>query len=208
MRLVSIFRASSTIWKPLPPEAMKTLIQNIYSFAELSPESQERALESLREAAGADPDALEFQSQEMLESLKSICEACNLRLTNYSFGAYDRSHDIRVSNYDLEDMEGPRALAWFLRVLLRHGYDRPRHFREMGFPGICGFTGVCYDEDIAETVWKYLLDGSTVREAFDGVSGKLCKMLESELEYLQSEDCIRETMDCDLEQFDAEGGLA
>lgn len=186
---------------------MKTLIHHIYSFSELDETAKENAIFCLQDAAAEDPYLLEHVSHELTESLKSICQAFGLRLMDYSFGTCDRGHKVEVSSYHAEDLSGRRACAWFLRGLLRHGYSRPARFREMTFPGVCGFTGVCYDEDILETVWESLLDGSTVRQAFDSVSGKLCSILEAEENYLTSPAAIREMLDESFEQFDVEGSL-
>jgi hypothetical protein len=179
---------------------MKTI--TLYRFSELSPEAQSRAI---RDAQNETPD-ITFTLEEMRESLKAVCDASGLRLVNWSFGSYDRNHDVTVTGR-MEDESGPRALAWFLRILIENGYARPKRFAEMEFPGVCGFTGVGFDDDVCETVWKALLDGDTVRRAFDAVSGEFCRIAEAEEEYLRSEEMIRESLESDdAEVYDEEGG--
>lgn len=180
---------------------MKTIVSTLYSFDELSPEAQTRAI---RDAQNETPD-ISGTLEEMLDSLKAVCEACNLALVNWSFGAYNRNHDVSVSG-GMAYESGPRALAWFLRVLMRNGYARPKRFAEMEFPGVCGFTGVCFDDDVVETVWKSLLDGETVRQSFDAVSAEFCRIAEAEEDYLCSEEMVRETLEDAGEVFDVEGG--
>ena len=154
---------------------MKTLEINLYSFSELSDEAKQYALDH------ATP---EMDCTDIRESLEAICEACDLRLVNYSYGASDRNHNVIVSGMT-DDLQGPRALLWFRRILVDHGYPKP-----ISFPGICGFTGVCHDDDIAETIWDALKQGEDVASAFDRVSYKLCKICEDEEEYLRSEESL------------------
>lgn len=176
---------------------MKTISTTLYSFAELSDSAKARIIE--REAENA-----EIDFSEITASLKEICDACNLDLIDWFFGPDCRNHKVSISG-NAKNMKGHKALAWFLRVLLDAGYSRPATFAEMTFPGICGFTGVCFDDLIAESVWNSLLDGCNVRDAFDGVSGTLCKYCEKELEYLQSEESILEYLDQDEEIYTEEG---
>lgn len=182
---------------------MKTIETHIHSYNELSEQAQAKALDSLRERVETD-----YLGKEMLASLKAVCEACNLRLLDWSFGAYCQNWRVKLDSYNQAVLlSGPRALAWFLRVLIKHGYKRPKHFREMEFPGICGFTGVCYDEDVIETIWRELLDGETVARAFDQVAKTLCELWESEDDYARSNECILDYLDKDEEQFTESGEL-
>jgi hypothetical protein len=174
---------------------MTTITTQIYSYKELSPEAQARVIANKIKQAENDECLLEWTSQEMLDSLKAICEACNLRLVDYSFGTYCQNWKVNVNNCVVNDLEGNLALAWFLRVLIDNGYARPKHFKDMQFPGVCGFTGVCFDDDIVECVWKELLGGKTVRKAFDQVAKMFCDTLENEYAYLTSAEAILDYLD-------------
>ena len=184
--------------------AMKTISTHIYSFNELSEQAQAKALDSLRANVGTD-----YLGEEMLSSLKAVCEACNLRLVDWRFGIYCQNWKVKLDSYNPAVLlSGPRALAWFLRVLINHGYARSKHFKDMQFPGVCGFTGVCYDDNVVETVWKELLDGETVARAFDQVAKTFCDLWESEDDYAHSDECILDYLDKDEEQFTESGELA
>lgn len=175
---------------------------NLYRFSELNPGAHARAIEN---AQNETPD-ISSTLDEMLDSLKAVCDASGLHLMNWSFGSHDRNHAVTVSG-SMAYESGPRALAWFLRVLIANGYARPKRFAEMEFPGVCGFTGFCFDEDVCKTVWKALLNGDTVRRAFDAVSGEFCRIAEAEENYLHSEEWIRESLESDdSEVYDEEGG--
>lgn len=179
---------------------MKTLTTSVYSYKELSQSAKVTVLQAIANRADID-----FAIEEMASSLKALVSACNLRLTNYSFGAYCRSYGVTVEDCNLEDVSGPRAIAWFARILKSHGYNITPRFKDMTFPGVCGFTGICYDEDCAQAVWDSLMDGNTVRKAFDAIGDRLCGICEKELEYAQSEECILDYLDQDQEIYDAEG---
>lgn len=184
---------------------MQTIETNLYSFEELSDDAKATVIANRIKAARNDEWLLQFTSDDLLESLEAVTDACNLRLVDYSFGSYCQGWKVKVRNYDLEDLEGPRALAWFLRILMDHGYARPKHFNDMEFPGICGFTGVCFDDDVVETVWKSLLDGNTVAKAFDQVAYRFCQILEAEYEYLTSEEAVMEYLDETVEIYTEDG---
>ena len=184
---------------------MTTITTQLYSYKELSPEAQATVIANKIKQAENDSYLLGHTSQEMLDSLKAVCEACNLRLIDYSFGTYCRDWKVKVDNYHVEDLEGNRALAWFLRVLIDNGYARPKHFKDMEFPGVCGFTGVCFDDDIVECVWKELIGGESVRKAFDQVAKMFCDTLENEYAYLTSEECIKDYLDEDADIYTEEG---
>lgn len=178
---------------------MKTIETKLYSFAELSEEAKQTVLR--REAERVQ---LDYVGDEMLNSLKAVCAACGLSLRDWSFGTYDRDYTIKVSS-PADELSGNKALAWFLRVLVNHGYTRPKHFRDMTFPGICAFTGVCYDDMICETVWNSLLSGENVAKAFDSVAYMFCKQWEAEDDYARSEQGILQYLDETAEIYTEDG---
>lgn len=179
---------------------MKAKTINLYSFSELSQEAQETAIRNERKSRLNDNDSLCFLYSDLQASVKAIADACNLRIVDYSYGNCCHDYKLRVTG-SREDESGNRAIAWFLRILIDNGYARPKHFRDMQFPGVCGFTGVCYDDDIAETIYKELLSGETVRAAFDAVSYRLCKIAEDELDYQTSPETIREALENNEGEF-------
>jgi len=178
---------------------MKTIETKSFSYKELSQEAKAKVLQRLSEQAD-----LDFEQQDMLKSMKAICEESNLRLYDWSFGSYCRNWKAKVSG-NAEDLEGNRAVAWFLRILIRKGYERPKKFKDMKFPGICGFTGMCYNDDFAQEIYDRLIEGNTVRKAFDFMADRACGMCEKELEYKKSEECILDYLDQDEEIYTEDG---
>ena len=178
---------------------MKIIATKLFSFTELSDDAKKRVLKDKADDIHNDPD--NFTLDECMESLKAIVKACDLRLRDWNVGPYNRNNFAKVECDD----EGNRALARFLRVLLSHGYTRPKKFADMEFPGHCGFTGVCFDDDIAETVWKSLLGGETLGKAFDCAADKIQSICEEDLDYRTSEDGILECLDAEEEIYEEDG---
>lgn len=178
---------------------MKTLTTKLYSYNELSSEAQAKVIE--REASRIANDSDDFTLSECMDSLKAVAGALGLRLKDWTVGPYNRGNFVRV---DCDD-EGNKAMARFLRVLIEHGYTRPKTFKAMKFPGVCGFTGVCFDEDVCEEIWKALLDGQTLGKAFDWAGDRIARIAEDDLEYRQTEASILEYLDKEAEIYTQEG---
>ena len=177
---------------------MKTIETKLFCFRELSPEAQNRVLEQKAEEIQSDPD--NFTLSEAMDSLKKVIAACGERLADWQVGPYNRNNFARV-RHGAEWDGGPRACVKFLRVLLAHGYDRPRHFAEMKFPGHCGFTGVCFDDDVAEAMWGAFLEGASLSEAADRAADRIQDVCEQDLDYRTSRDGILEYLDQDEEIY-------
>lgn len=178
---------------------MRTIETKLYSFDELSDEAKERVIR--READRVANDDDNFTLNESVDSLKKIVSACGLRMRDWSIGPYNQNNYVKV---DCDDV-GNRAIARFLRVLIEYGYERPKKFKDMKFPGVCGFTGVCFDDDICEEIWEALLDGETLGKAFDRAGDRIMQICEDDLEYRQTEECILQYLDTKAEIYTEEG---
>jgi len=181
---------------------VETEVFDLAELKEKHPEGYERAFEDYQKKTW------EWETpciEETFKSIESVIEASGFSMRNWSLGnSSNRSQDISLrENYYLDDLAGHKALAHFLKVLIKHGYERPKHFKEMQFPGVCGFTGYCFDDDCAEAVWKDLLSGSSLREALSGLDFVYAKQMDAEEEYQRSE----ESFECwaDGMTFTAEG---
>jgi len=184
---------------------MKTVETKLYSYRELSPAAQERVIEREAERINSDPD--NFTLSEGIASLKAIAGALGLRLTDWNIGPYNRSNHCAVNS----DESGNKAIAQFVRVLIAHKYERKPTFKAMlakgtgSFVGVCGFTGVCFDEDMCEAILDALLDGETMSKAFDRAADALMHICEKDLEYRTSKEGILEYLEQDDEIYTAEG---
>lgn len=186
---------------------MKTI--KVYTAAELKkkfPDAFDRALEHFQQ----DNDSIPW-SEEIIDSLKAIFDRSGLRLRNYSIGAYCYS-DLTVDmESDVANLSGNRALAWIENNLLadlRIPYKPMFKLWSDGWkptvkrgelskygayyrPGMIHprpFTGVCFDEDFIEALLKAIKSGDTLKEAYTGLADVAQKLMESEVDYQNSEE--------------------
>ena len=155
----------------------------VYTLEELkdaNPEAFEKVHEKWKE--GCDTP----WSDELLESLKAVVDACGGTLKNWSIGAYSPSSiDVRVNDEDEDD--DAKDARWFrLNVLKPHGYTKANGHAQ--FPGLCAFTGYCADDDLLEAVYKNLQAGDTLTEALEGLADVCRQHMEDDLEQHQQED--------------------
>ena len=187
---------------------MKTISTENHSYSELSDSAKEAAIQNLITQKSEDPYEVDGTSEECLDSLKAIAEAFNVNIIDYSFGPYSQGNKVKIDDWnDHED-----SLNTLLRVLIQGGYETHKDLSKMAekenFPGHCPFTGVCYDEDIIESITKsIIIDGNDLRTAFDQVGDLIRKILEKEIEYAQCEEYIKEELDEDEEMFLSDGEI-
>lgn len=194
-----------------------------YTFDELSPEAQERALESLPF------EDCEDTASECVDSLRAFAEkvsrSCGVSLKDWNIGDSRSS----FTRWDMEDsvreLTGPRSLAWVennVFALIRQSW-RPatapinekwasvhgRYSRRYYKPGelkACPYTGVCFDEDILDAFRDKDLT-LTIGERFDSIGDRLSRVIEADIEYKNSAEGRRENADFyfDGALFDAKG---
>ncbi len=92
-----------------------------------------------------------------------------------------------------KDMTNARAVKVFISALTEKGYEFPAKFSEMKFIGICGFTGICTDDDCAEAMHKALDAGQVLSAAVSATLAALVSNEEREIEYAESLDGLKET---------------
>jgi hypothetical protein len=174
---------------------MKTIETKLYSYSELSDEAKQQVIDNTREAILNDCE--DFTLGECVDSLKAITSLFNVKIINYSLGAYNRSSHIRIA-------DDGQTLEDFTTMLLKYGYKKNESGR-IEFPGVCGFTGVCYDDDIAQTIYESLIGGESLATAFNAVAERIMNICESELEYRTSKKGILETLDTKNEIYTEDG---
>ena len=145
-----------------------------------------------------------------MESLHKIAEALGTKLADWSVGPYNRGNFVKLDvpywTGELWD-GGHKTQAVFLRLLIDHGYPRPKRFADLKFEGVCGFTGVCFDDDLAEEIWDALIDGETLNKAFDRAGDRLATISENDLDWRASKEGILESLDRGEEIYTKEGDL-
>lgn len=176
-----------------------------YTFNELSPGAQERALRALPY------DDCEYTSQECFDSLKAFASKLHIPLKDWSIGDL-RSSFTKFDLGDAGDLEGPRAFAWIENNVfgpLRQPWNLRAKGRKYTRPGAipaCPFTGVCFDEDILDVFRKY--DGrEPLRDLFRSIGDVLTRVIDADIEYRNSDEAKRERADIEFEGvlFDEDG---
>lgn len=205
---------------------MRTI--NVYSFNELSEEAKAKAIENAR-AKGRHWD-MEFNTSDAVDSIKAAAAAFQVTLGRYSIGSDVQRMRCDIytnSTLENEEIEGQRLRTW----LINHHHDifykrktygeslnkcvnlwgvevyqYQRHSNILFEETDCPFTGVFYDDIFLDTFRKFLKKpwSATLEDLFkDGVHD-VCKALEEEEEYQQSDDGITDYLECNAE-FTEEG---
>lgn len=161
-----------------------------YTFNELSPEAQDRAISRMPF------DYCEYTAQECAESLQAFSKRLRIPLKDWSIGDMRDSFS-RFELGDAADLEGPRAFAWIENNVfgpLRQSWnlrDKARRYTRPGEVPACPFTGVCFDENILDVFRKY--DGrETLQDLFRSVGDALTRVIDADIEYTNSEEARRE----------------
>ena len=140
-------------------------------------------------------------ADETIESMKAVIKSAGLNTSNYSISP--DSGWLRVKDFDGKDLTGQRAIAWLENNLyndlrtpwgLKNIKDRVRYHHPAGSIPECPLTGYCADDDMLGALHNEIMDGSTLEEAFNRLGGVCAKILEGELEYIQSEESFLENI--------------
>ncbi len=109
-------------------------------------------------------------------------------MADYNIGAYSPC-SLKLKGFDEEgDGDQEKDKEWFVsNVLKPKGYYEDNKAQ---FPGICAFTGVCYDDDLLEALWKSLESGKTLENALKSLAQAAGKIMEDEWESEQSEEAL------------------
>jgi len=187
---------------------MRIVETKLYSFAELSPSAQDLVIARESRRILEEPD--NFTLSDCVASLKAIASAMGCPLWGWKIGPYNYGNqvDMDIPSHMQWDLSGGnRTLVSFLRCLMNHGYSRPARFVDMTFPGICGFTGMCYDEDLAQCIWEALLDGDCFHSALNKAANAIGEICENDLEYRASRGEILEHLDPSEEIYTQSGEI-
>lgn len=183
---------------------MKTI--KVYTPKELkrkNPEGFERAHEWYRTH-----ETEIHWSEEIIDSLKAIFKASGISLRDWSIDAYGYSYVKFDMESETRDLTGQRALAWIENNLIGDlrerrtfisrvkKYEQWHDFTRYGNVPSCPFTGVCFDEDYIEALFKSINDGDSLGEAYDNLANVAARLFDAEIEHQNSEEYF---LECGLE---------
>lgn len=183
---------------------MKTI--EVYNYSELSAEAKEQALQWWR-----DDNHEIFWSEEIHQSWLEAIKLAGLNIKDYAIGAYVPGY-ICLKPFDGEDLAGSRALAWLENNLLGplripwRGKKRWKVFRyghpyRAGCVPPCPFTGYYFDDDIIAYLKRAVINGDSIKEAFESLAQLAQKTLESEIEAQHTEDYFKDYADANDYHF-------
>ena len=151
-------------------------------------------------------------SDDTIESMKQVFKAANIALRDWSIDGNNPC--CSYVKFDIEtatgELTGQRAIAWLENNLfwslrtpwgLKHIKDRVRYKHPAGSISECPLTGYCADDDYLDALTKEILEGATIEESFQRLANVAGKILEGEIEYMESEeyflenDCMEYTKD-------------
>lgn len=146
-------------------------------------------------------------SDETMDSLKAVVEACGGTLEDWSIGTDSGTCTVRVEDeYEYENASGchaaPKGPAWFRREVLKpHGYTKPNGRPD--FPGICAFTGYCADDSFMERAYERIRKGDTLTEALESLASLASEMMADDMEQAANEESMEANWGDNL--YDEEG---
>lgn len=183
---------------------MRTIVTNLYKFEELSTEAQQVAINHYRDHVVI-PGEINW-SHEMLQSFLAVYETAGIKLHGYSLGIGAHSYVSFSMDPDVSELSGARAFAWIesnllsrIRVTrseyLNNRKDYLRYGYRIGKIKACPFTGCYFDHNFLDTIDAAIRRGDTIGEVFQyRLVETYVSLLETEYEFQQSEQYIRETL--------------
>ena len=197
------------------PKVKQITLYNVRELQENSPSGFEYACEKHADWTASDIP----WSCELLDSLKATIKQCDYSLDSYSLGL-DRS-DIKIGRRDTDELTGARAFAWLentvlgpLRIpfggLSRSDSKRRKNAKygeRAGTIPSCPLTGICFDHDLLDSLNAAIADGQTVRDAVLGLAYIYQHILQTEFDYLTSEEGFIEHCEANDYMFDEHGKL-
>lgn len=163
----------------------------VYTLEELKkkfPGAYKKVREKWERSVDEDPDV--SWQDEIMASLKAVVKAAGYSLSDWSIGPYGGSWmrvDLPESDYEDEEDQRSDLDQFYAKVLKPAGYKKAAD-GQVEFPGLCPWTGVCFDEDLAECVWNTLCTGARMKDALEYMASKAEELLEQEVEHERTEE--------------------
>lgn len=159
---------------------------------------------------------------ELIDSLKMIFEAANIRLRDYEIdGICGHSFVKFEMDENVRELSGKRAFAWLennlfsgLRIPFTPLSKKESQRRELAQYGSYyragmikpyPFTGVCFDYDFIDALKKSIKEKDTIGDAFSSLADVAGRIRAAENDYQQTEECFLDTASANNYEFDENG---
>jgi hypothetical protein len=175
----------------------RTIEVTLYKFDELGAAMQQRVIEGWR--AG---DQF-FWEDEWRDSLHAFAKLAPIKVRDWSVG-YGGTYVTFDMDDDIADLSGDEAHAW----LIQEGWDALANPDKRQS---CPFTGYCGDENLLDAIRTAIGNPasiSSLRDVFADALQGWAKGFEADLDYWHSEEAIREDIEANGYEFNANGTLA
>jgi len=191
---------------------MRTESIDLYPYSELSDKAKEKALEWWQNAHSEHNGGC-FEAEEICDSMIKCMEAAGLKILDLEVG-WNRGSYVVIQEFAGGNLIGKRAYAWLENNLLnqfRVPYlpaeikKNKRYGNRPGEVRSCPFTGVCYDEDMIDSLKNSIKKGYSVYEAFKQLPRVACKLIDEETEIEMSEPYFADHADANNFEFTIDG---
>jgi hypothetical protein len=216
---------------------MKTITVNLYSFNELSQAAKEKVIQEIRNNNPNDYDYIWNDAHKTVKEFHKIFptkEGLNSWL-DYKLTNFDYEDEIlnlsglRLRKYILNNFGSYLFKAAYKGSLKTNDYvshkriKSPLELNSVGnrfnpyYSAIfkdnsCVLTGVCYDDDLLNPIYKFLEsdyknESINLKYLFDECFHSLKKSIESEIEWNESDEGIKDFIESNDYEFTEEGGI-
>jgi hypothetical protein len=172
----------------------RVLEVTVYKLDELDADVRQRVISNWREG-----DTF-FWSDEWRDSLDAFAKIAPLTIRNWEVGY--RSNGVTFDmDENVADLSGVRAWKW----LVNNGWAKLATGQD------CPFTGYCGDEDLLDAIRAAIANPASItslRDVFADALHDWAKAFERDIDHWGSEEAIREDIEANEYEFNANGTLA
>jgi hypothetical protein len=197
---------------------MKTIIKKIkvYSFNELTPQAQQKAVDKVRESQNFD-----YIYNEAYQTVKAANKMFDIREGSNNWLEYSIRHlddnitnlkGLRLRKYLLNNFELYKGKYYSLWSKTEKSYKHYKNgypvlksrYSKVMFENCCVLTGVCYDDDFLKPVYDFIKNPDKDTNFDDLINSCFCSLkssIDSEVDYRQSFEAIEEDIEANEYEF-------
>lgn len=206
---------------------MRTVRTKVYKFNELSEQAKQKAIDTFR----SNNNGVNFYAEDICNSAKKVIELFNLKTGN-EYSDIRTSHiddnilqlsGVRLYKYIINnyysDLFTPAYIKtiykeWHCKLFIcklktgRDGNKYTQVYSKTKKDNSCVLTGVCYDMDILEPIYKFLekpSKGTTFEDLMNEIGNAISKTYSDNDEWVNSDEFITETIESNDYEFTQDG---